>query len=319
MASKYKAPWVAGEFNTEFWNEVLVDRRIRTAMYENGRFSVVLDSGETVYFSGALGWDRLDMIAPAPAGPVGQKITALEWDATGISALCLEVGRILLDRETPGRLCIKDDPHSTKDIEAQAVYRIELPESISEEEAQALVARVRTELEAEGIKLKPDDGTLTLEYVSGEVPKPEMVDSQILGEIERQIGLDLAAQPSQSFEITGKLEDGKLEVLSVKEIESPPPTDEWFTKMPSGKLVRGIPVQQVILDEAQTFKEIERDNSGRPGTLDAPKPTEGYARTCRTCGKTMLHQAWSSSDGAHEDSKYTCPDGHVEWVDGIDS
>lgn len=296
MASKYKAAWVAGELNTEFWNEVLVDRRIRTATYENGRFSVVLDTGEIVYFSGELGWDQLDMIAPAPAGPVGQKIAALEWDATGISALCLEVGRIVLDRETPGRLCIRDDPSEPPvDPAKEAIQRVidaGLAREATDEEIKPIVAKMADEIRKE-------------------------VDAKFLG--DALVGMDLAFGPSKSFELTGKIEDGKLEVLSVKEIDLPPPTEEWITKLPSGQLVRGIPVQQIILDEAASFREVEVDTSGRPGTLDAPKPTEGYTRTCRTCGKAMRHQTWSSGDGAHKDDKYTCSDGHVEWVDGIDS
>jgi hypothetical protein len=42
-------------------------------------------------------------------------------------------------------------------------------------------------------------------------------------------------------------------------------------------------------------------------------------RKCGTCGAAMAHQRWESSDGAYEDDKYMCPEGHVEWVDGIDS
>lgn len=146
MGSKYKATWVAGEFNTEFWNEVLVDRRIRTAMYENGRFSVVLDSGETVFFSGTLGWDQLDMIAPAPHGPVGQKITALEWDEVGISALCLQVGRILLDKEVPGRFCIKDDPSEPtvrRDDHADIAALRAIPDSDVIAAADKALARIK--------------------------------------------------------------------------------------------------------------------------------------------------------------------------------
>jgi ssDNA-binding Zn-finger/Zn-ribbon topoisomerase 1 len=52
------------------------------------------------------------------------------------------------------------------------------------------------------------------------------------------------------------------------------------------------------------------------GTLSPPEPS---TRTCRTCGAPMQAQLWESSCGGYEDSKYTCPAGHVEWVDGIDS
>jgi len=72
-------------------------------------------------------------------------------------------------------------------------------------------------------------------------------------------------------------------------------------------------------DEKKTIREVEVDTSGRPGTLDELKETEGYTRNCRSCGAAMKVQTWSSSDGAHEDSKYVCPKGHVEWVDGCDS
>lgn len=110
--------------------------------------------------------------------------------------------------------------------------------------------------------------------------------------------------------------------------------------------IRGIPASQVFIDEAAEWvtigvdpaagpdwtveatiqdgkvvatKEIEHDTSGRSGTLDAPQVTEGYVRLCRTCKEPMLVQTWSSSDGGHEDTKYSCPNGHIEWVDGCDS
>jgi hypothetical protein len=52
------------------------------------------------------------------------------------------------------------------------------------------------------------------------------------------------------------------------------------------------------------------------GTLSPPEPG---GRTCSTCHEPMTVQTWESNDGAFEDFKYTCPNGHVEWVDGIDS
>lgn len=56
-----------------------------------------------------------------------------------------------------------------------------------------------------------------------------------------------------------------------------------------------------------------KESDGELGAVTTTK------RKCGTCGEEMLHQTWESSDGAYEDSKYTCPRGHVEWVDGIDS
>ncbi len=49
--------------------------------------------------------------------------------------------------------------------------------------------------------------------------------------------------------------------------------------------------------------------------------TEKSYRKCRKCdGKNVTSQEWESSDGAHEDYKYTCGDcGYVWWIDGIDS
>jgi hypothetical protein len=51
------------------------------------------------------------------------------------------------------------------------------------------------------------------------------------------------------------------------------------------------------------------------GELGEAKPSD---RKCH-CGQLMTLQIWESSDGAYEDCKYTCPQGHVQWVDGIDS
>jgi hypothetical protein len=59
-----------------------------------------------------------------------------------------------------------------------------------------------------------------------------------------------------------------------------------------------------------------RQYSESEGDLSAPEPSK---RLCGRCGKPMQHQLWSSKDGGYEDDKYTCPAGHVEWVDGIDS
>jgi hypothetical protein len=47
--------------------------------------------------------------------------------------------------------------------------------------------------------------------------------------------------------------------------------------------------------------------------------------TCRSrvngepCGAAVRYRAWESSDGAYEDYQYRCSDGHVWWIDGIDS
>jgi hypothetical protein len=60
---------------------------------------------------------------------------------------------------------------------------------------------------------------------------------------------------------------------------------------------------------ARTFSEFE-------GTLSAPEPSE---RKCGRCKEPMQHQLWTSRDEGYEDSKFTCPAGHVEWVDGLDS
>lgn len=60
---------------------------------------------------------------------------------------------------------------------------------------------------------------------------------------------------------------------------------------------------------ARTFSEHE-------GTLGQALPA---TRKCGICRQPMTVQLWKSHDGAYEDDKYTCPAGHVEWVDGIDS
>lgn len=79
-------------------------------------------------------------------------------------------------------------------------------------------------------------------------------------------------------------------------------------------------VETIIQDgKVIATKVIEIDTSDRPVDIDAPQETVGYTRTCRTCGTAMKVQHWYSSDGGHEDNKYTCPNGHTEWVDGIDS
>lgn len=52
------------------------------------------------------------------------------------------------------------------------------------------------------------------------------------------------------------------------------------------------------------------------GVAGAARPSD---RVCSTCYEPMTVQTWESSDGAFEDFKYTCANGHVEWVDGIDS
>jgi hypothetical protein len=110
------------------------------------------------------------------------------------------------------------------------------------------------------------------------------------------------------------------------------PTDEWgFVDVAPPAIPRpGETQEEAELREmreemeaestaAAPAKETERDTSGRSGTLDEPQATVGYTRNCRTCQAVMKVQTWSSSDGGHEDTKYTCPNGHVEWVDGCDS
>ena len=37
------------------------------------------------------------------------------------------------------------------------------------------------------------------------------------------------------------------------------------------------------------------------------------------CNAAMTCETWESSCGGYEDYKYTCSNGHVEWVNGIDS
>jgi hypothetical protein len=56
-------------------------------------------------------------------------------------------------------------------------------------------------------------------------------------------------------------------------------------------------------------------NAIEDGSFGPAKPSQ---RKCR-CGKPMTRRLWESDDGGHEDYQYTCSDGHVEWVDGIDS
>lgn len=52
------------------------------------------------------------------------------------------------------------------------------------------------------------------------------------------------------------------------------------------------------------------------GDLDGPESSD---RLCRTCAAPMACQTWDSSCGGYTDYKYTCPNGHVEWVDGPDA
>lgn len=52
------------------------------------------------------------------------------------------------------------------------------------------------------------------------------------------------------------------------------------------------------------------------GTKSEPQSSE---RKCSTCHEPMTVQRWEASDGGCVDYKYSCPKGHVEWVDGIDS
>lgn len=37
------------------------------------------------------------------------------------------------------------------------------------------------------------------------------------------------------------------------------------------------------------------------------------------CGCKVKYRSWESSDGAYEDYQYRCENGHVWWIDGIDS
>lgn len=37
------------------------------------------------------------------------------------------------------------------------------------------------------------------------------------------------------------------------------------------------------------------------------------------CDATVKVRAWDSSDGAYTDYQYRCENGHVWWIDGIDS
>lgn len=49
------------------------------------------------------------------------------------------------------------------------------------------------------------------------------------------------------------------------------------------------------------------------------KFTETFTgRNCSKCGSPMTGRMWESSDGAYEDVKWTCPNGHIQWVDGDD-
>lgn len=53
MASKYQASWVSGQENREFWNEVLVSKKIVFVNWTDGGIeSLVLDSGEVVKLVG---------------------------------------------------------------------------------------------------------------------------------------------------------------------------------------------------------------------------------------------------------------------------
>ncbi len=52
---------------------------------------------------------------------------------------------------------------------------------------------------------------------------------------------------------------------------------------------------------------MPEDTGKFTGTVDTD-------RKCSVCGKPMTCQVWESNDGAYEDEKLTCPDGHVLWI-----
>lgn len=48
-------------------------------------------------------------------------------------------------------------------------------------------------------------------------------------------------------------------------------------------------------------------------------PWELHPDPCRQCGAVVHCRTWESSDGAYEDEQYRCANGHIWWIDGIDS
>lgn len=59
-----------------------------------------------------------------------------------------------------------------------------------------------------------------------------------------------------------------------------------------------------------------RQMSESEGELGKKTPCD---RKCPYCGGAMTYQEWESSCGGYDDTKYTCVNGHVWWVDGPDA
>lgn len=61
----------------------------------------------------------------------------------------------------------------------------------------------------------------------------------------------------------------------------------------------------------KTMKDSEGDFSGWE---------ECKSQTCSKCGsKNVKYRTWESSCGGYEDYQYKCENGHIWWIDGIDS
>jgi len=67
--------------------------------------------------------------------------------------------------------------------------------------------------------------------------------------------------------------------------------------------------EENLMSDARQYSETE-------GTF---RKEEESTRKCHQCDAVMTCKIWESNDGGYEDTKYTCPKGHIEWVDGIDS
>lgn len=321
MESKYFAAWKPNDRNVDFWNEVLVHRQIRGMRFPGSVHTLTigkdrttreyvemtLDSGEVIYLDQPdLG--ELDAIAPAPAGPVGQFIRALDWDEKGIVAMVLEAGRIVL-YPGGGRMWIEDGtepragtPEPVQKVEVGSIMQAEDERffaAVREATDKRIVDDVNAVIEANRDWAKSDDEFKNM-YATSTPPDMEGY-ARAVAALEKDKMVGWTAHQLVAYE--GGMADA---------LRGAP-----GNLKPSTRMVFKLPLPDGVTEaEALAVLNEIKEDLAKEGTVAVVGPglqidVLEVERTCQTCGAVMIENPFVR-DMFPPLRSWTCPVGHVE-------